>query len=132
MNLQLQDQNELIAIVPGVYQEDSNKLFHAVALGLTNDSIVVYNDNIPDATQEGNYVYNVKKRVLLKDTLMVLKEKVNYVKYFNYCYRINVITQDANQCIAVYFRKEDMKYAKAFMKAAKNSVKTKSRTVTVE
>lgn len=133
MGIEIEERSKLIYLIPGVYQEDLKTLFHQVIFGLTDEGVVVYNDQLPDASSAGSYVYKIHAKLQYSDIMLVRIEDLKGKKDLIYQKKILFVADDQNNSLALYVKKEDYKYIKGLEKHLRSrKIDIKHRKTKVE
>lgn len=119
MAIELEARDELIAVIPGVYQEDIHSLFHQAVVGLTDDGIVIYNDQLPDSSSAGVYIYNIKAKLAFTDFELVVFDELKGKKDLIYKKKLGFIAKNQDNSIIFFVGKEGYKYINRFLKEIK-------------
>ena len=109
MSISLEEQNNLLCLVSGMYHHDISESFRMSCLGLTNDSLVIYDDHVADQVSGGNFYYGIKRRTPLADINKVLIEDVYTQTKFYYPHRVNVISKTEQESFAFYYNGDQSK-----------------------
>lgn len=129
MGLILQEQDKLIALMPGVYHADIKEMYKPSILGLTEEALVIYNDHAPDGSLDGDLVYNIQRSIKLKDISHIYIEDVeDEAGKIDYCYRFNVIGSQDDADMLFYYKHDEKQRLKNFVAALKSlKIKVKKR-----
>lgn len=134
MTIELEGKENLLCLVPGIYQEDIRSLYHQGVLGIMDDKVVLYNDLMPDSSVGGNYVYKIKAELPLSEVMIVLIEELKGVKKLIYNKRIHFVAKNQEQSIFFCIQpKAVKKYLKRMLKVLKaKKIDTDERTQVFE
>ena len=127
MALSLESQENLLVLVSGMYHENEKENFRMSCIGLTRDGfLVVYNDHNADMVANGNFYYNIKRKINLSNISNVILEDIYYSQKFYHPHRINVVGRTKEDSLAFYFNSDQQARVNAFIKL----IKTKKIKVT--
>lgn len=130
MGLILEKQEKLLALMPGVYHNELKENFKPYCLGILDDSLALYCDYAPDASNTGDYIYKIQKEISFKELSHVYIEKLDDIKKLDYNMRFNLIMSNDDNDILFYFKKEEKTRLKEFVNVLKKvKIKVKKRTI---
>ena len=120
MDVYLQDQKEIICLMPCLYQFEKNGYFVQAVLGFTKDEFIFFNDHAPDKViKKKGYMYHAKVKFNFNDYGKVMVEKIVGLQ-LAYVNRLRFITKDGQKQFVVYYYKKDEKMIKIFLEALAN------------
>ena len=120
MEVYLENQKEIICLMPCLHQFEENGLFTQSVVGFTDSELVFYNDYKPDQQiLNKGYVYHVKQRMPLKEIKSIADEKIDSFQ-LSYVNRLHVICNDISSSFYIYYFKKDKKMIKVFLNALMN------------
>ena len=130
MKLIVEDYKNVKAIIAGLFQFNHNEKFSQVVLAITENQIMVYNDNKPDSKEGENYHYSVKKRIGLEEYPLVVDEKIIKNKELANMGRLYFYSSEEEKCFEFYYFLNDKREVQEFIKELKNSgIKIRKRKV---
>ena len=130
MKLVIEDYKNAKALLVGLFQFDKKEQFSQAVLGLTENELIVYDDNAPDSKEGDSYKYNVKKRVALSDIAFALNEKIIKNKDLMNLGRLTFVMHEVDNDVEFYYFVNDKKQLLEFIKELKSAhIKTKKRKV---
>ena len=121
MKIELEGKKSLISLIPGFYQFGPNESFSPCALGLTENSLIVYNDYAPDYIRQDAFLYRIKKEVNLGDLKTIITQKIKHSSDIDRFNRLNIIQKEVENSIFVYYLKKDKTLVKNMLKKIKQS-----------
>ena len=116
MILNLDEYNDVLAMIAGLFQFKENDLFSQAELAVTEKEILIYDDSTPDDINGQTFHYSVKKRCPLDDIKVVLDEKIIHNKDMEYLGRLVFALNEDDQSFEFYYFVNDKKELKAFVK----------------
>lgn len=121
MKIELEGKKSLISLIPGFYQFGPNESFSPCALGLTENSLIVYNDYAPDEIRQDAFLYRIKKEVNLSDLKTIITQKIKHSSDIDRFNRLNIIQKEAENSFFVYYLKKDKTLVKNMLKKIKQA-----------
>ncbi|HKM10078.1 MAG: hypothetical protein PHI75_00530 [Bacilli bacterium] len=121
MKIELEGKKSLISLIPGFYQFGPNESFSPCALGLTENSLIVYNDYAPDEIRQDAFLYRIKKEVNLSDLKTIITQKIKHSSDIDRFNRLNIIQKEVENSFFVYYLKKDKTLVKNMLKKIKQA-----------
>lgn len=121
MKIELEGKKSLISLIPGFYQFGPNESFSPCALGLTENSLIVYNDYAPDEIRQDAFLYRIKKEVNLGDLKTIITQKIKHSSDIDRFNRLNIIQKEVENSFFVYYLKKDKILVKNMLKKIKQA-----------
>ncbi|MDD4103582.1 MAG: hypothetical protein GXY57_02900 [Erysipelotrichaceae bacterium] len=121
MKIDLEGKKLLIYLVPGYHQFNPNDSFAPCALGLTQTSLIIYNDYAPDEIRQDSFLYRVKKEIPLTEIKSVINQKIKHGANVDTFNRLNFIHVMVDDSFFVYYLKKDKKMFKKLLKLLKKA-----------
>lgn len=126
----LENEENLLAISFGLTKLSEDDKFYQVALALSQEGLLFYNDNMPDEANESGLLYRVKTRIPFTSLLIVFNEKIKKNKELKKYLRLKIVTTIENKIHYFYYLKKDKSSIKQLLKLLKKRrVKVKKRKV---
>lgn len=126
----LENEENLLAISFGLAKLSEDDKFYQVALALSQEGLLFYNDNMPDEANESGLLYRVKIRIPFTSLLIVFNEKIKKNKELKKYLRLKIVTTIENKIHYFYYLKKDKSSIKQLLKLLKKRrVKVKKRKV---
>lgn len=126
----LENEENLLAISFGLTKLSEDDKFYQVALALSQEGLLFYNDNMPDEANESGLLYRVKNRIPFTSLLIVFNEKIKKNKELKKYLRLKIVTTIENKIHYFYYLKKDKSSIKQLLKLLKKRrVKVKKRKV---
>lgn len=126
----LENEENLLAISFGLAKLSEDDKFYQVALALSQEGLLFYNDNMPDEANESGLLYRVKNRIPFTSLLIVFNEKIKKNKELKKYLRLKIVTTIENKIHYFYYLKKDKSSIKQLLKLLKKRrVKVKKRKV---
>ena len=130
MEINLEAQEQLSIVVPGLYQFEENGLFEQAVIGVTDDAIVIYSDARPDSITDNKAYYTVKERFDLSSIQHVILENIHADNELSSFKRFNIIQTELKSSFFFYFKKKDASLAdKFFAELKKRNVVASKRGI---
>lgn len=126
----LENEENLLAISFGLAKLSEDDKFYQVALALSQEGLLFYNDNMPDEANESGLLYRVKIRIPFTSLLIVFNEKIKKNKELKKYLRLKIVTTSENKIHYFYYLRKDKSSIKQLLKLLKKRrVKVKKRKV---
>ena len=126
----LENEENLLAISFGLAKLSEDDKFYQVALALSQEGLLFYNDNMPDEANESGLLYRMKIRIPFTSLLIVFNEKIKKNKELKKYLRLKIVTTIENKIHYFYYLKKDKSSIKQLLKLLKKRrVKVKKRKV---
>ena len=119
MKIELEGKKSLLSLIPGFYQFGPNESFSPCALGLTENSLIVYSDYAPDEIRQDAFLYRIKKETNLVDIKTIIIQKIKHNSEIDRFDRLNIIQKDVDNSFFIYYLKKDKPLIKDMMKKMK-------------
>ena len=133
MAINLEEKEKLITLLPGVFQEDIKSMFYNAMLGLTEEGVVVYNDQLPDNSSQGVYFFKIRAKLDYSDIILMLIEEIKGVKGLIYKKKISFVAHDQDKSLIYFISKDGEKFLGKIVKEIKNrKIKIQKRKTKVE
>ncbi len=121
MKIELEGKKSLISLVPGFYQFGPNESFSPCALGVTESSLIVYNDYAPDEIHQDAFLYRIKKEVSITDIKTIINQKIKHNSSVDRFNRLNVIQKEVDNSFFIYYLKKDKALIEKMFKKMKQA-----------
>ncbi len=121
MKIELEGKKSLLSLIPGSYQFGPNESFFPCALGLTENSLIVYNDYAPDEIRQDAFLYRIKKEVNLDDLKTIITQKIKHNSDIDRFDRFNIIQKEVENSFFIYYLKKDKPLIKNMIKKMKQA-----------
>lgn len=119
MKIELEGKKSLLSLIPGFYQFGPNESFSPCALGLTENSLIVYSDYAPDEIRQDAFLYRIKKETNLVDIKTIIIQKIKHNSEIDRFDRLNIIQKNVDNSFFIYYLKKDKPLIKDMMKKMK-------------
>ena len=132
MKIELEGKKSLLSLIPGFYQFGPNDSFSPCALGLTENSLIVYSDYAPDEIRQDAFLYRIKKETNLVDIKTIIIQKIKHNSEIDRFDRLNIIQKNVDNSFFIYFLKKDKSLIKNMIKKMKqNGVTIKKMSISL-
>jgi len=121
MKIELEGKKSLLSLIPGFYQFGPNESFSPCALGLTESSLIVYNDYAPDEIRQDAFLYRIKKEINLQDLKTIITQKIKHNSDVDRFDRLNIIQKEIESSFFIYYLKKDKPFVKTMIKKIKKA-----------
>ncbi|HPS18874.1 MAG TPA: hypothetical protein PLR04_01940 [Bacilli bacterium] len=121
MKIELEGKNLLLCLLPGYYQFGPNEPFSPCALGLTEKSLIIYNDYAPDEIHQDAFLYRIKKEIPFEEIKVVINQKIKQNVDLDYFNRLNIIYKVIDNSFFLYYLKKDKALVKKMIKKMKTA-----------
>ena len=121
MKIELEGKKSLLSLIPGFYQFGPNESFSPCALGLTENSLIIYNDYAPDEIRQDAFLYRIKKEVNLDDLKTIITQKIKHNSDIDRFDRFNIIQKEVENSFFIYYLKKDKPLIKNMIKKMKQA-----------
>lgn len=130
MEITFEEGENILAVVPGLYQFEEDGLYHQAALAVTDSEVLFFDDSRPDSMTEDKAYYAIRRRFPISDIKNLSLENIkNGGKVKNMC-RLNFILSNFDDSFVFYVRNKEGSYAVNFAKyIKKHKISTSRRDV---
>ncbi len=116
MKINLDEYDNVNSLISGLFQFGENELFSQVALGVTEEEFLLYDDHRPTDKNNGVYHYTVKKRFKVNKYDFVIDETIRGNPELSNYGRLFFYSTDEERCFEFYYMVNDRREVNKFLK----------------
>jgi len=125
MKVKLDRQEELLELVPCLYQFEKNTLFARSAVGITKNDVVIYPDMGPSVVNGDLYIYNPIFTIGFDEIISLVVSKIKNNRDLKKYIRLDIFSKSTDACKILYVLKSKRSKLMNLIKIAKKGkVKT--------
>lgn len=130
MKVVLNEKNLIKAIAPCIVQLEKGQNFFPCALALTEVDFLLFSDYEPDSVKDNQAMYDVKIRLSIDSMMSVVLETIKKNSGLTPYVRMHLINRVIEDCVTIYFLKEDKSKMKYLLKQIKKTgIRVRKRKV---
>ena len=130
MNINAEELDKALAVLPGLFKFNEEEPFSQAILAISEEALFVYNDHAPDQVSGDTFTYRVKVKIPLNSIDTIVEEQIIKQPELAGLDRLGILLRGETNTIYFYYFNEDKKSIKSFLSYLKRlKVSSVSRKV---